>query len=140
MQFNHPFRMPVLSSVIMVMILTWSHAVFAGSQPDGADEQVRERALARWEALLAGDIEKAYDFTAPSFRSAVSMQAYRARFGASVRWTDSRIRDISCDGEQRCKVTMMVDYRVPRLGIGNQRAIEETWLLIDGEWWLHQTV
>lgn len=139
MRLNHPFRMPVLSSVIMAFILAWSHVARADSQQD--NEQVRERAQARWEALLAGDIEKAYGFTAPSFRSAVSVQAYRARFGAGVRWTDSQVHEIRCDdGEQRCDVTMMVDYRVPRLGVGNQRAIEETWLLIDGEWWLHQPV
>ncbi len=128
-----------LTGVIIAIVLAWSSTVSAAQPARDTDDLVLERAAARWDALLAGDLEQAYGYTSPSFRSAVSIQTYRARFGGSVRWLSSRPQSVTC-GEERCDVVMLVTYRVPRLGVESERAIKETWLRADGDWWIHQAV
>jgi hypothetical protein len=52
------------------------------------EEIVHERAQQRWDALLAGDIERAYGFITPAYRATSSLELYRARFGSAIQWNE----------------------------------------------------
>lgn len=97
---------------------------------------VEHRAQARWDALIAGDVEKAYGYTSPAYRSTRDLNQFRARFGTAVRHTGAEVSRVECD-EERCSVMVMVTYEVPQLGTGNTRALRETWIHSAGEWWIH---
>ena len=100
------------------------------------EEVVEERAQARWDALLAGDVEQAYGYASPAYRSAKDLPRFQARFGSAIRRTAAEVTIVECNAE-RCSVTVMVTYEVPQLRTGNTRALRETWILSDGEWWIH---
>jgi hypothetical protein len=101
-----------------------------------AEEIVAERAQARWDALLQGDVATVYGFTSPAYRSGISQNRFRARFGGAVRWTKAEVHEVTCE-EDRCRVVVLVSYRAARERMENTRPIEETWIHSEGEWWLH---
>lgn len=110
------------------------------STPQSEDDYVVERAQARWDALLAGDIETAYQYYSPGFRSTYSMidlgVSQRMR---RVRQTSAEYLDHSCE-ETRCLVNFSVSFKVaqPVPGMSDYSSaspIEDTWIKTGGEWW-----
>jgi hypothetical protein len=101
------------------------------------EEIVTERAAARWSALLRGDTATAYQYLSPAYRAVVSPELYRGRFGGGIRWREIEAVTADCAAE-RCDVGVVVKYEAPRWKIVNSRKLEEVWILVDGQWWLHQ--
>ena len=110
------------------------------TKPVSDSEQVVERAKARYEALLSGDLETAYTFYSPGYRSTISLIEFGVQFRTRrVYWTSAEYREHSCEGD-RCSVWFDVDYRVqkPVPGLDSfdgSILIEDTWVKTGGEWW-----
>lgn len=103
------------------------------------EERVAERANQRWQAVLAGDVEKAYSFVAPAYREIVDLQGFRATFGSAANRVAAQVVATSCEQEV-CDVTVRVDFVPPlrpRTDVINTH-LNERWVLVDNEWWLHQ--
>ena len=99
-----------------------------------------ERAEARWNALIKGDIEKAYTFTTPDYRAVVSAQQYRGKYGRVADWRMARVVNVSYDVPTVAAVSVEVTYRVGIPGAGGelietQKSISEKWIYKDREWW-----
>jgi hypothetical protein len=99
-----------------------------------------ERAEARWNALIKGDIEKAYTFTTPDYRAVVSAQQYRGKYGRVADWRVARVVNVSYDVPTVAAVSVEVTYRVGIPGAGGelietQKSISEKWIYKDREWW-----
>lgn len=103
--------------------------------PSEVESTVLERAQERWDRLVEGDIGSAYEFTSPAYRTRTPLQRFRAQFGNDLRWTEAEVTDAQCEGE-RCEVNVDVTYSLPREGITHTRAISETWILAEDEWWV----
>lgn len=101
---------------------------------------IASRAQARWDALLAEEFDVAYGFLSPGYRSSVSRSQYqRSILLQKVRWASADYRSSECD-ENRCTVTVSVDYLLvnPVPGLSRYRGtkeIEERWIRADGQWW-----
>lgn len=108
----------------------------AGKTPE---QIVSERVEARWAALLAGDFEKAYSFTAPSYREAISYERYRAQAGSAVNRQGAELVKVVCEAE-RCEATVRINYTlVLRQRDGMQHThVTERWVSEKGGWWLYQ--
>lgn len=107
-----------------------------------AEDRVAERAVARWEALIAGDWQGAYAMLTPGYRAATPFERWRGQFGGAAAWKSVSVQGIICAEQDVCRATLLLDYEVsiPRPGIQKwpgRRPVEETWLLLDGEWWFH---
>lgn len=114
-------------------------AACAAFAPKSPEDLVRERAQARWDALLAGDFERAYGFLSPASRGVVSLPQFRASIGAAASWKSAKVHGVACEQAERCKVTMLITYSplLPRSRVGNiETSIDEIWLLDQGQWWL----
>jgi hypothetical protein len=101
---------------------------------------LKERAEARWDALIKGDVEKAYLYTSPEYRSVVSPQQYRGKYGSVIDWRMARVANVSYDEPTVATVSVEVTYRVDVPGTGGkpietQTAISEKWIYKDREWW-----
>ena len=101
---------------------------------------LKERAEARWNALIKGDIEKAYTFTTPDYRAVVSAQQYRGKYGRVADWRVARVVNVSYDVPTVAAVSVEVTYRVGIPGAGGelietQKSISEKWIYKDREWW-----
>jgi hypothetical protein len=107
-----------------------------------AEQAVRQRAQARWNALMAGEWGKAYQYMAPSYRSLIEEKRYANQFGGGAAWTAAEVVKVSC-AEDRCTVQMKVSFR-PVLGFRTGEAattyFDETWVREEGQWWMFQKV
>jgi hypothetical protein len=107
------------------------------------EDAVTERANARWQALLKGDMAKAYTFSSPGFRAVVNLDGFRARTGIAGRWHSAQVVNVTCDTPERCKAVIKLEFSTLMPGFYKDRMvthIDETWLLEDGQWWMFQKV
>lgn len=127
-------------AVIVLLTLTaLLLSACAGTKPGGGHPAV-DRAQERWDALAADDLEKAYSFYSPGYRSTVSL----IDFGVSirtkkVRWTSAEYLDHTCE-ESRCKIRFSLGFKVynpvPGMSVyDGQQAVEDTWVKTQGQWW-----
>ncbi len=102
---------------------------------------IEERATARWGAMLSGDIAGAYEFLSPGIRSSVTLSQYQQSiFTQQVKWTDAQYSGSECT-ESICKVRILLGFAVRGALPGvksyeGTQPIEESWVLIDREWYL----
>lgn len=103
-------------------------------------DPVVERAQARWNALVTGDLETAYSYFSPGYRSTTSLIDYGVTLRTRpVKWTSAAYKDHSCE-QDRCTVRFDVGFTVPRpvpgLKVWNgNNVVEDTWIRTDGQWW-----
>jgi hypothetical protein len=114
----------------------------AALQPKPQD-QVRQLATQRWQALLAGKFDQAYEFAVPSYRKIRSIDYYRANMGAvPVRWLKAEVLRIDCE-TQRCVVRIKLESE-PRLpnfrGTRLETGIDEVWVRESGQWWMVEKI
>ena len=105
--------------------------------PEVKQAAVKERANARWAALIKGDMDAAYRFLSPASRDTVSLDKYVSHIG-KIQYTSATIEAVNCEAES-CKVELKVtyDYPVPgKIMRGIQTPLSETWVLDKGAAWL----
>lgn len=101
---------------------------------------IEERATARWEAFFSGDLAGAYEYLTPAYRTSVSsLQYQRSVLLKRVAWTSAKYKGSVCE-ETSCKVKFDVGFTVSGAlpGVKSYKGaqiIEETWVLIDGQWY-----
>ena len=97
---------------------------------------VAERANARWNALIKGDLERAYTFMSDGSRAAVPLEVYKAKLKPGM-WRAVKINNMSCDAEI-CHVNMTLTYDHTMMK-GIQTPFQETWILEKGNaWYVYQ--
>lgn len=148
---SHPRRQAKGPSGAAKRLLRWSAlglvfalSACAGMGPERSpQEQVTERANARWKALVAKNIDGAYAYTTPSFRALVTSDAYRARFGTAVTWIGAEVVRVNCPDAVKCDVVVRLDF-LPLLGAKNGEKIsthlDETWVPDAGQWWIFESI
>jgi hypothetical protein len=105
------------------------------------ENTVEKRATARWDALLSDDLAGAYEYLSPGFRSSVSSVQYqRSVLLKKVAWMGAQYIESVC-AETTCKVKISLDYAlyggVPGVkSFEGTEMIEESWVLVDGVWYL----
>jgi hypothetical protein len=95
------------------------------------EEIVGERAQERWEALLAGNLGKAYSFLSPASRQINSLDSY----SSSVRvgfWKKARVERVTCPEADLCEVHLVVEYV---RGSAISTPLLESWAQSGGQWW-----
>ena len=103
--------------------------------------QVEQRATARWETLLSGDLAGAYEYLSPGYRSSVtSIQYQQSILRQQVQWTSAKYLESTCE-ETTCNVKILLGYTVYAALPGvksfdGTKDIEESWVLSSGNWYL----
>ncbi len=93
---------------------------------------VADLAAARWEALIKGDLAKAYNYLSPGTRDVMSLDLYKARIRGG-NWKKANVDSVTCEQDQ-CKVLMAIEYSYRDIKSLETR-LEENWLRQDGKWW-----
>ena len=102
---------------------------------------IEERATERWELYFSGDLAGAYEYLSPAYRTSVSsLQYQRSLLLKPVTYTSADYLEGHCE-ETTCKVRINVGYNIVGAVPGvksfkGAQAIEESWVLVDGEWYL----
>ena len=107
-------------------------AACATVPPPSGDVIVRERAQARWNALVAGDVKKAYEYFSPGSRATMSV----SDFEKSIRigfWKAVKVDKVECATADRCDVHVTIDY--DHRGTRITTPHRETWVRDGADWW-----
>lgn len=108
--------------------------------PSTPEQQVQQRAQARWQALSRTDFNTAYGLLAPSLRALLPAERWTRRFGRAATWNSADVTQVTCEAA-RCTATIRLTSTVPFTGPRAQPLtthLDETWVLEDGQWWFFQ--
>jgi hypothetical protein len=119
--------------------LTLGSAVVAGcasvssnSSSEQKQKVVAERAQARWDVLIKGDVASAYQFLSSGSRASTSLDLYKAKMKPGL-WRQAKVDKVDCEGEI-CKVMMLVTYDAKQMK-GIETPVAETWIIENGSAW-----
>lgn len=99
---------------------------------ESASQAVARRAADRWEALVAGDVARAYTFLSPGSRQAYSKENYSALIRPGL-WKKARVDRVECPEADRCEVEVQVEYVIRGMAVNTP--LRETWTQSGAEWW-----
>ena len=117
-----------------------SSAAAPAASTTKVENAVSVRAQQRWDWLMAGKFDDAYTYTTPAYRALNTAQDYRNRFSSGAKWVDPKVDSVTCEGDERCRVKIVLGIQVPARGFTKptRSVIFETWLPEDGQWWFYQ--
>ena len=118
-----------IAAVTGVLVVLAGCAGLAGKPED----RVRERAQARWEALLKGEVKEAYDYLSPGSKAVMDFKGYEASIHKGF-WKSATVDSVTCPTPQRCEVTETIEYEFN--GRRTRSPLTETWIEEGGNWWL----
>lgn len=96
---------------------------------------VAQRADARWQALIAGDLQKAYGLLSPTSRKTYTWEIYRGAIRPGT-WKSAKVDKVRCPSKDLCEVDVAVEYAYH--GAQVRTPIRESWTRQEGEWWYVQ--
>ena len=129
---------PLVTVLILLAVMLLSAC--ATTSTSSPEDIVRERAQARWDALLSRDYAGAYALYSPGYRSTATVVDFEISIRMRrIRYTSATYKGQSCD-ENTCTVSFQVGYRVgtPVPGVGvwdGYEVINDQWIKTGGEWW-----
>lgn len=117
-----------------------SQQTVSGEGGATAEEQVMARAQARWDAARAGEFEKSFSFTPPSYRAVTDLKVYRQETAGSQGLVAAKVIGVKCESEMSCAAKIRIEYYGPA-SISNPKPdiiinhYDEPWIKEDGAWW-----
>jgi hypothetical protein len=119
-------------SSLMLLACATPGGVTAESPADVKKAAVSERAKSRWQAVIAGDADKAYGYLSSGSKAVTSLDSFKAR-ARLVGFRAADLESAVCEPEV-CKVKFRVtlDHRLMK---GLSSEVEETWVLEKGQYW-----
>lgn len=126
-------RAAASAAIIAIGLTACSGALRPAEIAQDPQQEVKELATARWSALVAGDLTKAYEYLSPGMREAMSLDAYKKKTRTGG-WKNVRVDTVTCEAD-RCNVSVMVEFSYRDLKALETR-LEEIWLKDGGRWWL----
>ena len=129
-------RFKCFAVLVITMVLLTACATTAVPE-----SKIEDRVMARWDALLSDDLAGAYEYLSPGYRSSVSSNQYqRSLLLKKVQWTSAEYKSSACE-ESVCKVGVLVGFAIygALRGVKSFKGVdyvEESWVLVDGQWYL----
>ncbi|MEO8803303.1 MAG: hypothetical protein ABI304_08265 [Rudaea sp.] len=123
---------------VLIALLALSGCM-TGVKKDEDASVINQRAVQRWDYLIAHQGDKAYDFLSPGYRATKTRIAYATEMSArGVHWSKVHFGSQKCDKDV-CHVHLVVDYSMRQGGpVGTVKTtgfVTETWLKTDGKWY-----
>ena len=100
--------------------------------PKSVEDQVRDRATKRWEALIRGDLDGAYGYFSRATRDTYPLELYRVKMKPGV-WRGAKVESVKCE-DAVCEVVVMVTLDHNRLK-GIVTPVTERWIVQEGVAW-----
>jgi hypothetical protein len=100
--------------------------------PRSPEEAVKQRAQARWDAMVKNDFNAAYGYLSPGSRSIITAPDYAASLRAGF-WKSAVVDKVQCGSAQSCEVHATIEYE--HLGRRTKTPLAETWIREGSEWW-----
>lgn len=104
-------------------------------EPRSPELAVKERAQARWDALVKGDTKTAYSYLSPGSREVLSFEAYDASINKGF-WKSVKVEKVECASSDSCEASGTMEYAFRGKRIGT--SFHETWVRSGSQWWYLQ--
>jgi len=99
---------------------------------------LKQRVVARWDALIQKDFAAAYSYNSPAYRRLYSIDAFKRNFGNKVVWRRIDVVGVNFQGDDAATVgiNLFVVYHDAQSGsLDMATYIQESWVRVDGQWW-----
>ncbi len=132
-----------LSSKAIVAATTAGMLALAGCaslRPSTPEQAVKERAEAYWKARIAGQFDKTYALTPPSYRKAFTQEQFARQFGTGASVKSAEVTNVACEAE-KCTAKIKLTAVPAIIGVKLRPIdtyLDEAWVLEDGNWWRFQ--
>jgi hypothetical protein len=102
------------------------------SDPSTKQKVVAQRAEARWQSLIKGDLDAAYAYMSEGSKATTPLDVYKAKMRPGL-WRQARVEKVECEAEV-CKVEMQITFD-HKLMKGIQTPLNESWIIEKGSAW-----
>ena len=125
-----------LTAVAVVGVTLVACAGMGGITKDSPEQAKQaaasQRSMERWQAIIAGDITKAYGYMSTGSKARLSAEDFR-RKARLAGFKSATVEAVVCEPEL-CKVTVrtVLDHRLMK---DLPLPVTETWVLEKGEYW-----
>jgi hypothetical protein len=103
-------------------------------------EILKERAQARWEALIKKDWDAAYQYELPAYRQTHDVNQFRSKFGSKLQWKHIEAKNAVIVQENKtADVKLNLAYQIllsDGVPMDNEVEINERWVKQEGDWWI----
>lgn len=123
---------PGFAQLAACLIVAMAVAGCAAMKPQTAEEVVKERAQARWDALVKGDARAAYAFLSPGSRAVLTPENYATSIRVGF-WKSARVERAVCEAQQTCEAHVTIEYEFQAQRI--KTPLRETWIREGTDWW-----
>jgi hypothetical protein len=110
------------------------------SSVDDPTKIVMDRAQLRWNAAIAGDFAKSYEFMAPSYRRINDFKLYRAQRAGEAALLSARVLSAQCATSESCTARVRIEFNNP-VARAQQDVVathyDERWVKEENQWWLY---
>jgi hypothetical protein len=96
------------------------------------EEVIRERAQARWDLFIKGDIRGAYKYLSPGARQTVTADQYVDSIKPGL-WRAARVDKVNCLTPEMCEVDLTIG--IVFVGRASNTPLREKWVRVDSTWW-----
>ena len=131
----------------MLIRMDWDEALARATgaempdNPEEKDRLLKEAVADYWNAMLKGDLERAYQLHDPFYKARMPFDAFAAQRG-KFNYHSHQIQGLQIDGNV-ARVQSTTSFEIPKLIImGREQAvprrdfaIDDTWLYVDGGWY-----
>ena len=102
------------------------------SDPAAKEKVVAERAEARWQSLIKGDLDAAYAYLSEGSPATMPLDVYKAKIRPGM-WRQAKVEKVECEAEV-CKVELRItlDHKLMK---GIQTPLNENWIIEKGSAW-----
>ena len=116
----------------LVLGLAGCAGIGVDSSPEAKQKVVAERAEARWQLLIKGDLAGAYEFMSAGSKATMSLDLYKAKIKPGG-WRQASVEKVDCEAEI-CKVVLKITYDRKQMK-GIETPLSETWIIEKGSAW-----
>lgn len=112
----------------------------SSSEASAGLDDLKQRVLARWAALIDRDYHRAYQYASPAYRAVFTAKDFAARTGGTkINWQRVEIVSVKTETEEAAKVEIRMfaeafladtEKSVPVVTV-----FSESWIRSAGEWW-----
>lgn len=102
------------------------------SDPAAKQKVVAQRAEARWQSLIKGDLDAAYAYLSEGSKATTPLEVYKSKIRPG-RWRQAKVEKVECEAEV-CTVELQItmDHRLMK---GIQTPLNENWIIEKGTAW-----
>lgn len=102
------------------------------SDPTAKQKVVAQRAEARWQSLIKGDLDAAYAYLSEGSKATTPLDVYKAKIRPGL-WRQAKVEKVECEAEV-CRVQMQItlDHKLMK---GIETPLNESWIIEKGSAW-----